>query len=476
MKIVSIEFKNHQVFGDFNFDFRIDSSVRDFSLLVGENGCGKTIFLEEFFKLIGNGIKLWNDGVDRKIVVELSEAEKQVLEIEFNLISFHYTEEGRKHWERIKAFDKDGKDITTQILPKIQSDDFGKILKGAYSTVEINFTAKEIDAVRATDIDIDKLPKSKSNTDLASEIAQLLVDIKAQDDAEWGIWGRANMGKNTSIPILNGKLDRFKKAYAKMFVGKELCDVRPEENKHKIFFKDTLKDIEFDISKLSSGEKQVVYRAGYLLKNLKNLNGGIVLIDEPELSLHPQWQIKYLDFLKDLFQDENGQIDIQFIIATHSPFILKGISRDDVGVFIFAKNKLGEITVQNAYDKGFGLFKWSPSWGEINYFAYGLPTMEFHDELYGSLHEKFISSALDVAEAKRRSHIGVFDLEILADNNPANQTKDWSELRGGSQQPSYKVTTSTFIRNKMHHPESQQSTSYMDADFIKSIDKMIALI
>ena len=73
---------------------------------------------------------------------------------------------------------------------------------------------------------------------------------------------------------------------------------------------------------LSTGEKQIIYRIGYILKNLGNINGAIVLIDEPEISLHPKWQIKLKDFLEELF---NGY-DVQFLIATHSPFIFKNFN------------------------------------------------------------------------------------------------------------------------------------------------------
>jgi len=63
--------------------------------------------------------------------------------------------------------------------------------------------------------------------------------------------------------------------------------------------------------KLSSGEKQMLsflcYNAFY--------NKCIVIIDEPELSLHVDWQ--RLLFLTLLGQKTNNQ----FIVATHSPFI-----------------------------------------------------------------------------------------------------------------------------------------------------------
>jgi predicted ATPase len=63
--------------------------------------------------------------------------------------------------------------------------------------------------------------------------------------------------------------------------------------------------------KLSSGEKQMLsflcYNAFY--------NQGIIFIDEPELSLHVDWQRTLFDILL-----EQGTKN-QFIIATHSPFI-----------------------------------------------------------------------------------------------------------------------------------------------------------
>ena len=60
-------------------------------------------------------------------------------------------------------------------------------------------------------------------------------------------------------------------------------------------------DKEISIDSLSTGEKQIVFRGAYLLKNQKILNGGIVLIDEPELSMHPLWQEKILDYYRRIY-------------------------------------------------------------------------------------------------------------------------------------------------------------------------------
>lgn len=479
MKIKSIEFNNHPILKNLNFNLEVDGVIKDFTLLIGENGGGKTVLLEEIFKIIHGGIILWNDGTDRRVTVEFSESERDIIGAPTNGIAFDYKESysAANDWSRIKVFDSDGVDITRQILPAIQGNELKRLFKCAYSTVEINFTTDAIESVKATSIDSEEIPKSKSSSSISKEIAQLLVDIKAQDNAEHARWMKENVGKNIEVPEITGKLDRFRVAYLGMFENKEMVDIRAESGNQKIFFRDNKSDVEFDISGLSSGEKQIVYRVGYLLRNLGTLSGGVILIDEPELSLHPMWQMKFISFLRELFKNkETNQLDIQFVIATHSPYLLKSSLNSDVGVTVLSRNSSGDIEAERPQVDKWSLFKDGPTIGEINYFAYKLPTLEFHNELYGALHEKFISSATDTNEAARRSTTLVFDLEVLAMNDRTKQTKNWSELRKGAQQPTYPVTPSTFIRHSMHHPESTQTDIYTDVEFKDSTEYMISLI
>lgn len=51
---------------------------------------------------------------------------------------------------------------------------------------------------------------------------------------------------------------------------------------------------------------------------------GIVLIDEIELHLHPEWQRKIIHALRSTFPN------IQFIITTHSPQVLGEVKEMDV--------------------------------------------------------------------------------------------------------------------------------------------------
>ena len=62
------------------------------------------------------------------------------------------------------------------------------------------------------------------------------------------------------------------------------------------------------------------YQKGNALKNTP----GIVVIDEIDLSLHPTWQRKIIGILKELFPR------IQFICATHSPFIIQSLEEGEL--------------------------------------------------------------------------------------------------------------------------------------------------
>lgn len=77
------------------------------------------------------------------------------------------------------------------------------------------------------------------------------------------------------------------------------------------------------LSSLSSGEQHLLVLLGKLIFAQKN--NGLILIDEPEISLHPEWQESFLDILSSIQTISNFEI----LIATHSP-ILIGDRWDDV--------------------------------------------------------------------------------------------------------------------------------------------------
>lgn len=56
-----------------------------------------------------------------------------------------------------------------------------------------------------------------------------------------------------------------------------------------------------------------------LIYNILISEAKIFLIDEPEISFHPQMQIRFLQFIKDIAEGDNRK---QFFIATHSPYFI----------------------------------------------------------------------------------------------------------------------------------------------------------
>ncbi|MFB9327820.1 AAA family ATPase [Paenibacillus aurantiacus] len=76
------------------------------------------------------------------------------------------------------------------------------------------------------------------------------------------------------------------------------------------------------MNKLSSGELSLFFRFFRMLEVMDD--DAIVLIDEPEIHLHPRWILKYLWMIKKVF----GQYSSHFIIATHSPLIASDLPRE----------------------------------------------------------------------------------------------------------------------------------------------------
>ena len=76
---------------------------------------------------------------------------------------------------------------------------------------------------------------------------------------------------------------------------------------------------EFSIDELSSGEKQILLMLGEIQRRISK--GSIVMIDEPEIHLHPQWQRRLVRTLTDLCAIH----DAQLIITTHSEEIANAV-------------------------------------------------------------------------------------------------------------------------------------------------------
>ncbi len=75
----------------------------------------------------------------------------------------------------------------------------------------------------------------------------------------------------------------------------------------------------FSLDELSSGEKQILLFLAEVQRRISR--GSLLLIDEPEIHLHPGWQARLIDALTDLCR----QYDAQMIVATHSEEVARSV-------------------------------------------------------------------------------------------------------------------------------------------------------
>ena len=105
-----------------------------------------------------------------------------------------------------------------------------------------------------------------------------------------------------------------------------------------IFFQNDNNE-KFKISELSTGEQTLLSKVLYLF--LKEYKNQVILIDEPELSLHPKWQNQILKIYKN-FALKN---ECQIIIATHSPHIIT--NAENQYIRFLEKNNEGNVVAMN---------------------------------------------------------------------------------------------------------------------------------
>ena len=127
--------------------------------------------------------------------------------------------------------------------------------------------------------------------------------------------------------VLDRRSGRFQRAIEFILPQKRLSTLVRTKDKIDVSFKQSGVLSSLDI--LSSGEQQIIVRGAFVYRDAGILQDAVILIDEPELSLHPDWQSKIVDFYRHVLDDEHGKHP-QIICATHSPFVVHGTTHGKV--------------------------------------------------------------------------------------------------------------------------------------------------
>ena len=449
--IRKIKWNNHDILGNLELDFtKPDGSIYNTIVLAGENGTGKTTILETLSTFLNLGsieafeyIKYVVDGVPYTI------SQRANVNPE---LGFH-----------VRKNESDG---TTQTIrtnrnnsPQLIDSDLSDLRHYgfSYSKARSGFNTQKVKSTTTQQLDSEKY-ENDSKDDFTS-VKQLIVDIDAQDNSEWMRKTKAGMQTSFTIFKQTSKMYRFDKAFNEFFGTvkfKGVDNTNPEEI--KILFEKHGKEISVD--SLSTGEKQIVFRGAHLLKNINSMSGGIALIDEPELSMHPKWQQKVLRYYRSLF-NKNGSQDAQIIIATHSEYVLRSALEDRNNVLIIVlSDDNGSIHSKNITAP---TILPTITSAETNYLAFGILSVDYHIELYGYLQNKTGNDTVKSCD-DYIAQSAFFNSALHA------KTSSFTNQRGHT--TSYQ-TLPTYIRNLIDHPDPTQN--YTQEEFKRSIELLIEL-
>ena len=122
-----------------------------------------------------------------------------------------------------------------------------------------------------------------------------------------------------------------------------------------------------ELRTMSSGEIQILTSLLSLASVVTDKS--MILIDEPEISLHPNWQMQYIDLLNKIFRSSSS---CHFIIATHSHLLASDIPADSSAILSLTRNNKLELNSE-LIDSTYG-----HSAENILYNTFGVATVRNH--------------------------------------------------------------------------------------------------
>ncbi|WP_157729331.1 AAA family ATPase [Tumebacillus algifaecis] len=349
MKLKSIRIKDVKRLHNTSISFydKMGDKVRNRTIIVGKNGSGKTTLLEVIYGiayLLEKGVRGIQDGIQDEEIIDFfspgaTEAcfEYPVLDGTNQLLV--------RTGKAFQAFDKGP-------APAVQDD--VNIAKGDYvgqdrmpdclvSRTESGRKFLEKVQIAAAGLEdrtpignvlyfpTDRFAKfSGGSGELVNEKPEFRWCYRFnRDQDEWKgslesflVWlyfhdlQREKLGYPGS-----SKFEEFKAMINRFLEGKRITTVNTS---FKVEVIESGTNRTYGLEALSSGEKQVILLLGEIYRYISV--GSLILIDEPEIHLHPVWQRIFIATLTDLCE----KYDAQLILTTQSPEIAKSVMSSEV--------------------------------------------------------------------------------------------------------------------------------------------------
>ncbi len=423
-KIKKINIENNNFFEDFEIDLD-----KKFILLVGENGMGKSLFLDSIRQSESRNLAGW----DFKITTEIDK------ELKNNMLVFYKNEKNRnfavdpkeriiqenrikKVWEQL---DNSFKKITNELTLfhscfLIQNKETERVC--TYFFLENCFYHLNHEKKERTFMDWIIFPFDEENIKLRKKINSIESNKTIFDV---GISLKEfDLSRQFNINTFSEKLNEIQNIFN--ILGFDGVKSYIERLKNKIENELKLEKKQFPITETddncSGGEKKIL-NIFSKIKQAEALNQyQVIMIDEIENELHPSLQLRMNDFFQEVCKKSYN-----VFITTHSPFILESfIKSNDCQILKFSKSGEKRKIEEQEIINGMTL-------GKINYEILNIADKSYHNELYDKLyielgagtHKKFD----DILNTK-------FDIE-----------KSFKDSRNPNL-----ITICFFVRSAIHYP------------------------
>lgn len=369
MKLKEIDFCNHE------------GKPRNFTAIIGDNGVGKTAILEGITKGFTPIIRTISDKAVKECDInntDIMQGEKwTAINLNVELENEVFTWYNKRRTTTKIMFDEKVNqvlDLKNIKLKYEQCYERGKLPLILY--YGINRVITEIPKrghIREVKIE-DSLKNCFDNVNYFRDFYEW---FKTEEDIELREQKENSKYKNV-------KLDSVRTAIERMIPGYKNLRIKLNPSRMIITNKE---GSHLRIEQLSGGYKAVLSIVSDIAKRLATANPysqnpleeyGIILIDELDLHLHPKWQKTIANDLKRTFPN------CQFIITTHSPFIIQSLNKEEV------------INIEKDFNESDGSFEgWSIE--EIQEYEMGVQTKT---EKYKEFLEEF-SEAIDDGENEK---------------------------------------------------------------------------
>lgn len=326
-----------KLFGLFDYHIKFDT-VENITILTGPNGYGKTTILNIIYHFFNRNSEYFQKlnfafitfYFQNQKTVELKKGEHNVFNDILQTKVYLIKEQRliKPVLENIETDDKSGKDKKTFLNTiELYAEELKKLIEEkqleAYQIaqkLDSSFPKRLIEAKTVVDEPIFK-KRFAELKDKQSKLQQFGIATSAQEIPDYNV----ESAKVLSV-YLNDSEEKLKiyddlLAKIELFVNiinqKDFAfkSIKISSDKGFSFYQNKQQQ-ELSLTDLSSGEQQEVVLLYELL--FKTTPNTLILIDEPEISLHVLWQKAFIDDLQKIAAIKK----INFLVSTHSPQII----------------------------------------------------------------------------------------------------------------------------------------------------------